>query len=861
MNKSIRLRLTFSFLMYSIAPLLIAGALIGLYSYSFQLEHAIEHQGHRAEAVAIRTEDFLEALELQMRLALKLDYFPTMNNEEITQALRLLQAGEGAFIELSFLTATGQEQVRVVNNDIRLESSLRDLFQEDVFQAPLQTGKTYYGLVHFHSETGEPFMNIAIPIQNVRTGLVEGVLSAEVAIRAIWDMIAEVNIAPEYSFYLVGRTGEIIAHRNPSIVLRGTTIALPEDDGITTDLDGNRVVRGRATVKLGDSVWTAVSESPLSYALNLTIRLVLGVALLMLIALITSAYIGYSIVRQIIRPIEKLSLAAQQISAGNFSQRVDIHGEDEIASLGISFNKMAAELLGLFGSLEEKVTERTQALKASQLAALQVNDALRASEARLQAIIDHSPALISTKDLDGNIILANHKLADFDIPLLDDYTGKNLYDLFPYATADALWHNALTALQTGGAIQAEEQIPHRDGSEHIYLTTNFPLFIESDQPFGIGAISTDITDRKKMEQRIAVTLAFNQKLISSSPLGVSVYDSTGQCILANEAASRIVGATLEQLLQQNIYHIQSWKKSCLLESAEAALKTGSDTRQEVHVASSFDEEVWLDCRFIPFDQEDHRQLMLIMDDISDQKQAAQRLAEKAQELSRSNAELEQFAYVASHDLQEPLRMVSSYLQLIERRYADKLDEAGLEFIAFAVDGAARMKQLINDLLAFSRVGTRGAPLKKVHLDDVLGKVHINLQPLLEEHRGIISVEELPIVYADENQMTQLFQNIVGNALKFHGSTPPRIEIGAERKADHWQIHIRDNGIGIDPQYQERIFAIFERLHTTREYAGTGIGLAICKRIVERHGGRIWVESNLGEGATFYLTLPILPETD
>ncbi|MBT3390043.1 MAG: PAS domain S-box protein [Chloroflexi bacterium] len=861
MKKNIRLRLTFSFLIYSIVPLLIAGGLIALYSYSFQLDQAIEHQGHRAEVVAIRTTAFLEALEMQSHLALKLDYFPTMSNEEITQKLRLLQAGEDAFVELSLLSANGEERVRVANNDVRLESDLRDFSQDEIFLTPLQTGETYYGMVHFHSETGEPFMNIAIPIQNVRTGLVDGVLSAEVRIRAIWDMIAEMNVSPDNNFYLVGRTGEMIAHRNPSIVLRGTTIALPEDDGITTDLDGSRVVRGRAKVILGESAWTAVSESPLSYALNLTIRLVLGVALLMLIALLTSAYLGFSIVRQIIRPIEKFSLAAQQISAGNFSQRVDIHGEDEIASLGVSFNKMATELLGLFGSLEEKVAERTQALKASQLAALQVNDALRASEARLQAIMDHSPALISIKDLDGNIILANRKLADFDIPALDDYTGQNLYDLFHFDTAEVLWHNALAALQAGEVVQAEERILHRDSSEHIYLTTNFPLFLEPDQPFGVGGISTDITDRKKMEQRIAATLAFNQKLISSSPLGISVYDATGQCITANEAASTIVGATLEQILQQNIYHIQSWKKSGLLETAKAALQTGSDTRQEVHTASSFDQQVWLDCRFIPFDQEDNRQLMLIMDDISDRKQAAQKLAEKAQELSRSNAELEQFAYVASHDLQEPLRMVSSYLQLIERRYTDKLDEAGLEFIAFAVDGAARMKQLINDLLAFSRVGTRGAPLKKTHLDDVLGKVHINLQPLLEEHRGIILVEELPIVYADENQMTQLFQNMIGNALKFHDSTPPRIEIGAERKADHWQIHIRDNGIGIDPQYQERIFAIFERLHTAQEYKGTGIGLAICKRIVERHNGRIWVESNLGEGATFYFTLPILQETE
>ena len=242
-------------------------------------------------------------------------------------------------------------------------------------------------------------------------------------------------------------------------------------------------------------------------------------------------------------------------------------------------------------------------------------------------------------------------------------------------------------------------------------------------------------------------------------------------------------------------------------------------------------------------------------DITERKQAEQALAKQAGELERSNAELEQFAYVASHDLQEPLRTIASYLQLLQRRYRNKLDADGEEFIAFAVDGANRMKTLIQDLLSISRVGTGGLLLQPTDVEMVLGEVLINLKPAIEKSAAAVTHDPLPMVMADRVQLTQLLQNLIGNAIKFRDGLPPRVHLGAGRQNGQWVFSIRDEGIGMDAQHLERIFVIFQRLHGREQYPGTGIGLAICKKIVERHGGRIWVESEAGRGSTFYFTLP------
>jgi PAS domain S-box-containing protein len=241
-------------------------------------------------------------------------------------------------------------------------------------------------------------------------------------------------------------------------------------------------------------------------------------------------------------------------------------------------------------------------------------------------------------------------------------------------------------------------------------------------------------------------------------------------------------------------------------------------------------------------------------DITRRKRAEEELARRAEELARSNRELQQFAYVASHDLQEPLRMVASFTQLLAQRYEGKLDADADEFIGYAVDGARRMQTLVNDLLDYSRVGTRGKEFTAVDCEKTLQTVLGNLQGTIKESGGQVTHDPLPTVRGDETQLLQALQNLVGNALKFHGPEAPRVHVSAQEIGSEWRFSVRDNGIGIDPQQSERIFLLFQRLHTRDEYPGTGMGLAITKKIVERHGGRIWVDSAPGRGSTFYFSL-------
>jgi signal transduction histidine kinase len=232
------------------------------------------------------------------------------------------------------------------------------------------------------------------------------------------------------------------------------------------------------------------------------------------------------------------------------------------------------------------------------------------------------------------------------------------------------------------------------------------------------------------------------------------------------------------------------------------------------------------------------------------------LAKKVDELARSNADLEQFAYVASHDLQEPLRMVAAYTQLLSERYKGKLDENADKFIGYASEGALRMQVLIQDLLAFSRVGRASASYASVDCNLMMEELMKTLAPAILESGAVITHAELPAVWADRTQMTQVLQNLIGNAIKFRGKVPPEISVGAKKNGSDWLFSVRDNGIGIAPEFAENIFVVFQRLHTRSEYPGNGIGLAICKKIVERNGGRIWVESQAGSGSTFKFTIPL-----
>ena len=379
-------------------------------------------------------------------------------------------------------------------------------------------------------------------------------------------------------------------------------------------------------------------------------------------------------------------------------------------------------------------------------------------------------------------------------------------------------------------------------------------------------LTREVDYRKQMEHIAQEEKALSESLINSLPGIFYLFDAQGHFIRWNKNFETVSGYSAEEIDTMHPIKFFVGQERALVKSRIKDVFTGEYADVEAKFTSKQGVGVpyLLTGMRIVLNGQPH--LIGTGIDIARRIEAENALAHKAVELERSNKELEQFAYVASHDLQEPLRMVSSYTQLLARRYEGKLDADADEFIAFAVDGASRMQQLIQDLLSFSRVNTRGKPFGPVDCNRVLGQVRANLGLAIAESGALLTNDELPILTADEGQLVQVLQNLVGNAIKFHKpDAPPWVHIAAtrsplpERAATgmrEWTFSVRDNGIGIDPQYYERLFVIFQRLHGRDEYPGTGIGLAICKRIVERHGGRIWVESQPGEGTTFYFTIPV-----
>lgn len=361
----------------------------------------------------------------------------------------------------------------------------------------------------------------------------------------------------------------------------------------------------------------------------------------------------------------------------------------------------------------------------------------------------------------------------------------------------------------------------------------------------------EITERKRAEEMLNRSEARLSAILESAADAIMTIDSAGKIQSWNAAAGDIFGYSKDEirgtpaaLLIPERFRSAHGKGMVRLASAGETKIMGEVV--ELHGLRKDGSEFPSELSISAWEVGEEGYFTAIIRDISERKQ-------KEDELRRINEELQQFANVASHDLQEPLRMVTSYLQLLQKRYGAQLDQEADEFIDFAVSGAQRMKTLINDLLSYFHIG--GKSFDQTDMGVVLDKVLSTFKIPIKDNDAVVTCDPMPVIRADEGQIFQLFQNLIGNALKFRNDAPPEIHIGVEHLDDNWKFSIHDNGIGIDPQYSERIFVIFERLHTNDKYEGTGIGLAICKRIVERHGGNIWVESKPGYGSVFNFTIP------
>lgn len=564
------------------------------------------------------------------------------------------------------------------------------------------------------------------------------------------------------------------------------------------------------------------------------------------LALVAASLLGASLARTITRPVLALQGGAARFGRGDLGVRLPESSRDELGLLAHEFNAMAAaigekeaQLRDYAARLEQKVEERTAALTAAL--------------SRLRRLVDANIVGVAVAGEAGEVFEAN----DYYLSLLG-FTREELQagqvrwtDMTPpeHLPAD---ERALAQLHQMGVCTPYEKAYCRKDGSRVWVIIAEALLPDEDGK--IIALVQDITERKQAEER----LAYQAELLANVNDAIIASDEQYRLTAWNRAAETMYGWRAEEVLGRMGIEILQTEfpgtdpaemRRMIAETGgwrgEATQLRRDGTRLPVEVASIV----------LRGAGGRLRGYVSVNRDITERKRAEELLLRQAEELRRSNAELQQFAYVASHDLQEPLRMVSSFTQLLARRYRGRLDADADDFIAYAVDGANRLQTLINDLLAYSRVGRQGPALELVDCDAVVDRAIESLQMAIAESGATVTHDPLPTVRADASQLVQVFLNLIGNAVKYRSAEPPQIHVSAERGAAEWIFSVCDNGIGVEPQYAERIFIIFQRLHSREEFSGSGIGLAICKKIVERHGGRIWVESLPGRGSRFMFTIP------
>ncbi len=498
----------------------------------------------------------------------------------------------------------------------------------------------------------------------------------------------------------------------------------------------------------------------------------------------------------------------------------------------------------------------------------QAEAALRESEERFRSVVDSANDGILVYDKQLNVIAGNLAAERIlGLPLANIIGAAGFTSLLPCVHADGspiLPDERPTRLTVKSGKPLTGQIVgiYRPDGSMNWLSVNTGFLRRPGDTDWYGVVSTigDITKQRHAELALSASEALYRQTFELATAGIAHVDLSGRFMKVNRRLCEILGYGEQELIGRPVKEISHPEDRNLTDSQRMRVRSGEkpSVRFEKRYIRNSGAIVWVDLSVaLACDASGVPQYEIaLFDDITERKKAEAALREAHEELKRSNAELEQFAYVASHDLQEPLRMVSSYTQLLMRRYGDKLDGDAKEFTAFIVDGATRMKQLIEDLLAYSRVGTRDKNFKPVGAESPLERALANLRAALQDSGATVTRDKLPTVHCDEVQLAQLFQNLIGNALKFRKpDAAPAVHVGAADHGEEWEFTVRDNGIGIEPQYFERIFMVFQRLHNKGEYPGTGIGLAIVKKVVERHGGRIWVQSQPGSGATFHFTMP------
>lgn len=502
---------------------------------------------------------------------------------------------------------------------------------------------------------------------------------------------------------------------------------------------------------------------------------------------------------------------------------------------------------------------KTQAeFKAAQQGIQEQQDAV-------EELMNSFSAMVCYKDSNNRITHLNQAMADFLGKPKAFFKNASMYEIISKGRAHTYHEEDLHIIKTGKSILgAVEEIVTPLGEKRWLRSDKKPFYAKDGSIKGVVIFSVDITEQTIEEKKLRQSEDLFRRIFDKAPYGVFIMDLSRKIIHANNSACNLLGYNLEDISIQSLDDLASdYSKNDVAQIYNELSPEHPFVSNEVILSKK--DKTSFTINLLATQIKNANDIPIfnlgVLENISEKRRAEEKLQEYSQNLEESNKDLEQFAYIISHDLKEPLRMMTSYTQLLKRRYSHSFDETGEEFMDYIVDGAKRMNDLINDLLAYSRVGRDKRSRKFVDLIDLIGIIKSNLKMISEEKDTEIIINDvLPLVYCNKPQITALFQNLINNSIKYsREDVSPKVEIGVAKKEKHWEFYIKDNGIGIEQENLDKIFLIFERLHANNEYSGTGIGLAIAKRIVQSHNGEIWARSIEGEGTTFYFTLPIVSE--
>jgi PAS domain S-box-containing protein len=509
-----------------------------------------------------------------------------------------------------------------------------------------------------------------------------------------------------------------------------------------------------------------------------------------------------------------------------------------------------AQVIGVRGILID-ISERKRA-----------ETALEDSERKFRELSELLGAGIFEADAAGVLTYANpHGLGMFGLAENDLRDGFKIFDVIMPRDRDAAAANYGRVLRRENVGPVEYLVKRKDGTVFTILNHSTAI-VRGGEVAGVRGIAVDISDLKRAEHALRESEKRFRTLLQSLHEGIWVLDKDDLTTFVNPRMAEMLGYTEDEMVGKPVYEFNDEEGRKFTAEMMARRKHGITEQLEGELVRKDGGRVYALLETSPILDDDGAYVGSIagVQDITERKLNEERMKQTLAELDRSNKELEHFAYVTSHDLREPLRMMASFAQALDKRYSGRLDGTAEEYIHFIVDGASRMQKLIDDILVYSRVSTRGLPLEPVDMEKALREALLNLKAAVDESGARIASDPLPVVNGDQVQLLQVLQNLIGNALKFRREEePPVVTIAASRKGPDWLFSVKDNGIGMDPELFGRLFVLFQRLHPPDKYPGTGVGLAVAKKIVERHGGRIWVESQPGRGSTFHFSIPASPQ--